>query len=297
MKLTKAVSSLQRATVPILRNLSRSVHDVAKSGFAGANVDRYNKARPSYPKEALDYIVEKVCGGKPISHVVELGAGTGKFTKVMNERLLEAGPSFCEKYWATEPSDDFRNSLADLKIPGVIVMAGTGESIAVPDNSVDVICVAQAFHWMANEKCLAEIHRALKPGGTLVLIWNAVDIRIKWLNELEEILDRRYQGGGENIPRYITQKWRVVFDKPVGKNFTELSHWTAESNTIKKSTAQDIVDRILSVSVVAMSSKEEQEKCKMEILHLLDTDPSLEGVKDGDYSLEYRTDMAYCRKI
>ena len=31
--------------------------------------------------------------------------GTGKFTKVMNERLLEAGPSFCEKYWATEPSD------------------------------------------------------------------------------------------------------------------------------------------------------------------------------------------------
>ena len=293
-----AMKALARAVVPIRQGASRSVHDVAKSGFAGANVDRYNKARPSYPQEALDHIIEGiVCGGKPLT-VVELGAGTGKFTKVMAERFQSPGPITCESYIATEPSDDFRESLVEMKIPGVAVMAGTGESIPTPDNTLDVVFVAQAFHWMANESCLAEIHRALKPGGHLIMIWNAVDIRIKWLEGLEEILDRRYQGGGENIPRYITQQWREVFDKPAAAHqFSGLQHWTAEKNTVKKSTAQDIVDRILSVSVVSMSSKDEQEKCKQEILNLLETDPTLQGVKDGDYSLEYRTDMAYCRKL
>ena len=126
-------------------------------------------------------------------------------------------------------------------------------------------------------------------------IWNAVDIRVKWLENLEEILDRRYVD--RDTPRYITQKWREVFETPSASKFSPLKIWTTSNNNVKQSSAKDIVDRILSVSVVAMLSKAEQDQCEQEILQLLATEPSLQGIKDGEYRLEYRTDVAYCSKL
>ena len=278
----------------LLRKLSnRHVHNVAMEGFSASNVERYNNARPSYPDEALNEIISKFCSNQKISRVLELGSGTGKFTKVMSPKILYE--TQCLQYLATEPSDDFRKSLNDLDLPGVTVLEGTGECIPTSDSSVDLIFVAQAFHWMANEECLREINRVLRRGGHLVCIWNAVDIRIKWLEGLEEILDKRYID--RSTPRYITQKWRDVFDTPSATKFSKLNFWTATNNNVKKSSKKDIVDRILSVSVVAMLPKADQDKCEKEILHLLETEPTLKGIQDGDYNLEYRTDLAYCSKL
>lgn len=39
---------------------------------------------------------------------------------------------------------------------------GTGQHIPLPDNSVDAVFIAQAFHWMAEPDTLDEIHRVLK---------------------------------------------------------------------------------------------------------------------------------------
>ena len=42
-------------------------------------------------------------------------------------------------------------------------MKGYGESTDLKDKTADAVIVAQAFHWMANERTLNEIHRILKP--------------------------------------------------------------------------------------------------------------------------------------
>lgn len=285
-----------RLRIPNARSLSLlncHVHNAAVAGFSASNVERYNAARPSYPHEALDHIVSTLCGTKGVSRVCELGAGTGKFTEVMAGKIIKE--TRCKEYIATEPSEDFRRALMDRGLPDVTVLEGTGESIPASDGSMDFVFVAQAFHWMANEQCLKEINRVLRQGGTLVCIWNAVDIRVKWLEKLEEILDRRYVD--RDTPRYITQKWREVFETPSASKFSPLKTWTASNNNVKQSSAKDIVDRILSVSVVAMLSKAEQDQCEQEILQLLATEPSLQGIKDGEYRLEYRTDVAYCSKL
>ena len=267
----------------------RLVHGVAKSGFAGSNVDRYNKARPSYPKKSIEEVV-RVLGD--LTQVVELGSGTGKFTQVMAPEV----PKGC-RYIATEPSDEFRASLNDSGIAGVTdVLYGTGEAIPADDDSTDGVVVAQAFHWMANESTLKETARVLKPGGRLVMVWNAIDVRVPWLDELEQILDKRYYD--KDIPRYITQNWRRAFDtKTALERFSSLEHWTVDTNYVQMSTQQDICDRILSVSVVAMLPQKEQDLCVQEIKDLLNTHPDTKDLEDGQYRLEYRTDVAHVQKI
>jgi ubiquinone/menaquinone biosynthesis C-methylase UbiE len=46
-----------------------------------------------------------------------------------------------------------------------------GESIESEANSADGVLVAQAFHWMATQTTLKEIHRVLKRNKPLILIW------------------------------------------------------------------------------------------------------------------------------
>ena len=56
-----------------------SVHEVASSGF-GAEADAYERARPSYPPDAVAWIVDAL-GIAPGRDVADVAAGTGKFTR------------------------------------------------------------------------------------------------------------------------------------------------------------------------------------------------------------------------
>ncbi|GIQ69136.1 methyltransferase domain-containing protein [Xylanibacillus composti] len=128
-------------------------------------VEVYVKYRPSYPKEALDYLYETVGlqnGGK----VADIGAGTGIFT----ELLLERG----SQVTAVEPNREMREAAASKlgHYPNLSLVPGSAEETGLPEQSVDVIVCAQAFHWFDRPAAQAEFRRILKPGGKAVLIWN-----------------------------------------------------------------------------------------------------------------------------
>ncbi|MDP8960826.1 MAG: class I SAM-dependent methyltransferase [Actinomycetota bacterium] len=137
------------------------VHEAAASGFDRAAI-AYERGRPSYPQPAIDWLVERA-GVTATSVVVDLAAGTGKLT-----RLLVASGA---KVIAVEPVDGMRRLLVDL-VPGAEVLDGTAEDIPLLSGSVDLVTVAQAFHWFDVPAALAEIHRVLCPGGQLALVWN-----------------------------------------------------------------------------------------------------------------------------
>ena len=68
---------------------------------------------------------------------------------------------------AVEPSDGFREELEDWSnsVGGAVkAVKGTGESIPMENDSIDIVVIAQAFHWMANQSTLKELHRVMKPG-------------------------------------------------------------------------------------------------------------------------------------
>jgi ubiquinone/menaquinone biosynthesis C-methylase UbiE len=134
-----------------------------------------------------------LCGnwaGGNASTVVDLGAGTGKFTKL----LVSSAPRGA-RVIAVEPVEGMRKKFASL-LPMVELLAGSAEHIPLETNWVDAVVVAQAFQWFNGIAALQEIYRALKPGGSLGLIWNATDESMDWMAKIagltghEMVIDR-----------------------------------------------------------------------------------------------------------
>lgn len=145
----------------------------------GAVAAEYDHGRPSYPAAVLDRLAA-VTGLGPGVEVLDLAAGTGKLTR----QLVDAGASVV----AVEPSAGMRERLV-ATLPGVRVLDGTGEAIPLPDGAVDLVTVAQAFHWFRTADALDEIHRVLRPRGWLALVWNEAPTTA-WSRE---VLDLRHR--------------------------------------------------------------------------------------------------------
>lgn len=129
-------------------------------------VDSYLKYRPSYPKEAVDYLYDFV-GLRPNSKIADIGSGTGIFSKL----LLEHGSDVI----AVEPNQAMRTA-AEQMLEGhsnFVTMSGSAESTGLPDQSVEFIVCAQSFHWFDRSAAQTEFRRILKPGGRVILIWNS----------------------------------------------------------------------------------------------------------------------------
>lgn len=137
----------------------------SKARFSN-RVDSYVKYRPSYPEEAIDYLYNTV-GLRHNCVVADIGAGTGIFSKL----LLERGSHVI----AVEPNREMRE--AAQKSLGeehhFRAVSGSAEVTGLPDESVDFIVCAQAFHWFDRTASRSEFRRILKPGGKTALIWNS----------------------------------------------------------------------------------------------------------------------------
>jgi len=151
-----------------------SAADLPGSEFSrsfGSVAARYAQYRPSYPDAAIDHVLD---GPKP-ERILDLGAGTGKLTSSLTGRALEVV--------AVEPDHAM---LAELSrtVQEARAMTGSAEQIPLPDGSVDVIVVGQAYHWFAHPAADQEMARVLRPGGVVGLLWNFPDRTVEWVTKL-----------------------------------------------------------------------------------------------------------------
>lgn len=197
----------------------------------GRAADVYEAARPSYPREAVDWLV-------PASarRVLDLGAGTGKLTRMLVERGLDAV--------AVDPAPEMLEQLA-RRVPGVETLVGTAEDVPLPDASVDAVTVAQAWHWVDAARAVAEVARVLRPGGTLGLVWNSRDESVGWVAELGEII------GG--TPHHT----RESLDPIVGGPFGELERWTTRWE--QELSLDGLLDLVRSRSYMIVKQEDEKE--------------------------------------
>jgi SAM-dependent methyltransferase len=134
----------------------------------------------------------RVAGLPSTASVLDLGAGTGKLTRLLVSEF--------DRVVAVEPAEEMRRLLV-AHCPDAVALSGTGQEIPVADASVDAVYAAQAFHWFDDERAVAEIARVLRPGGALVLMWNRP--AGPWqpsTNAAEKVLNERMPEDLDHIP-------------------------------------------------------------------------------------------------
>ncbi|QSF47331.1 class I SAM-dependent methyltransferase [Paenibacillus tianjinensis] len=129
-------------------------------------VDSYLKYRPSYPKEAIDYLYDFI-GLRSNSRIADIGSGTGIFARLLLERgsyVTGVEPNQAMRVAAEQMLEDY---------PNFQTSSGSAESTGLPDQSVEFIVCAQAFHWFDRLAAQSEFRRILQPGGKVILLWNS----------------------------------------------------------------------------------------------------------------------------
>jgi SAM-dependent methyltransferase len=194
----------------------------------------------------------------PGKTVVDLGAGTGKFTAY----LVKTGA----RVIAIEPVAQMRQKLVEA-LSMVEAHAGTAEAIPLPDACVDAVTCAQAFHWFASTAALKEIHRVLKPGGKLGLIWNMRDESVGWIAQLTRILNAHQA----DTPRYASGAWKRVFPFAGLSPLREDYFWHGHTG----SPEDVIINRVRSTSFIAALPADEEAKVVTQVRALIASEPSL----------------------
>src|SRR5580698_7305729 len=129
-------------------------------------VDDYVRYRPDYPPAQLDWLRD-AHGVDASWRVADIGAGTG----ISSKMFLDAGHIVI----AVEPNAAMRGAaeawLGDN--PRFHTMDGRADATTLADGSVDLVSVAQAFHWFDPAATCREFHRILRAGGLAAIYWNS----------------------------------------------------------------------------------------------------------------------------
>jgi SAM-dependent methyltransferase len=211
----------------------------------GSEAAAYERGRPSYPPEAIDWLLPP-----DARDVLDLGAGTGKLTTRLVERGLQVV--------AVDPIAEMLELLT-TSLPDTPALLGTAEHIPLPDNSVDAVLVAQAWHWFDPEQAIAEVARVLRPGGRLGLVWNTRDERLGWVKDLGEII------GHEDDPFNSSVALPGPFDD-IDRHHVEWTNYL---------TPQALIDLVASRSYCITSPAAVRTRTLDQVRELLATHPAL----------------------
>lgn len=129
----------------------------------GEVADLYDRHRPTYPQPLIDDLAALASDG---SRALEVGAGTGKATRLMAARGV--------RILAVEPSAEMAQ-IARTSTAGsgrVTVVESDFESVDLDGETFGLVYSAQAWHWIDPHRRYELARAALAEGGWLAVFWN-----------------------------------------------------------------------------------------------------------------------------
>ncbi|ORZ18779.1 S-adenosyl-L-methionine-dependent methyltransferase [Absidia repens] len=137
--------------------------------------DNYSKFRPTYSDRLYSLIYQFHKGS--FDQALDIGTGTG-------QGAIELSNRFKHVYGVDRLSEMINNA---IQKENVTYNVGSAEFLDFPDHSMDLMTVATAFHWFDQAKFFDQVHRVLKPDGTLA-VWGYYFPMIKNNDKANEIL-------------------------------------------------------------------------------------------------------------
>jgi SAM-dependent methyltransferase len=226
----------------------------------------YELGRPAWPPAVIDLVATDL-ELAPGATILDLGAGTGKLTRLLLERF---------RVIAVEPDDAMRALIPS----GAEIHAGTAEDIPLAEGSVTAVFCGESFHWFDWSRAVGEIARVLMPRGGLVLMWNRPSGGLssaEWPQGVSDALER-LRDPAPPERRYHSYAWR---DAVAGPPFEELrSSVVPNSGRIDRET---LIARIASWSQVATLADDEREAFLAEVTRHLTEETYPETVETHLY--------------
>jgi SAM-dependent methyltransferase len=224
----------------------------------------YERARPEYPPDAVAWLVDRLSIDAGAT-VLDLGAGTGKLTRALTP--------YAGRVVAVDPGPRMLDQLRRA-VPGVEAIVGEAEAIPLDDDSVDAVVCGQSFHWFRQEEALPEIHRVLRPGRGLGLIWNLRDPD----DELQKIISK--------LVASFVPHGRPPMPTSVAGLIEETSFGEVSSGAFgfeQELDADGVAARVGSISFVAAASDERKLGLERELRELV-------AARGGVVTFRYRTE-------
>lgn len=237
MEVIEVLKQLEEQQIQDMRSLSAHLKEmmnkleIPKEDLRIGNKDRftgkaevYSKYRPSYPARIIDEIEDEL-GESTYRRVADIGAGTGLFTKLLLDRGYEVV--------AVEPKKEMRE-VAEIYLEDyekIEILGSMAEDTKIAENSIDLVTVAQAFHWFDKSKFREECKRILKQDGKIALIWNSRDYNSILVRELSAVCTKfcpkfkGFSGGIDNEPEvfdnFFEEYRQVEINNPLQYNLEE----------------------------------------------------------------------------
>jgi predicted methyltransferase len=207
------------------KSVKPGVNDAFKDPDPGKFVGQFEvESREVYT--ARDKVVA-ACDLKPGMVVADVGAGTGLYTRLFAKAVGQDGQVYAVDI-APKFLEHIQKSSREAGLRNVTPVLCNPDSADLPPNSVDLVFVCDTYHHFEfPERTLASLHRALKPGGRLIV----VDfIRIpgqsrEWvLNHVragQEVVEKEIAAAGfrkaAEVKEVLKENYLVVFEKPAGR--------------------------------------------------------------------------------
>jgi SAM-dependent methyltransferase len=133
----------------------------SRERFSAAAND-YARYRPSYPPEAIDWILATT-GVASGARIADVGCGTGIATRLFAERGFDV--------IGIDPNEEMLGHARQAG--GATYLRGESTATGLPDASVDLVVSAQAFHWFEIDPTLVELRRVLRGSRWAAAFWNS----------------------------------------------------------------------------------------------------------------------------
>jgi ubiquinone/menaquinone biosynthesis C-methylase UbiE len=233
-------------------------------------VDNYVKYRPTYPAALIDFLQQRA-GLTSDTAIADVGSGSG----ILTELFLERGFTV----YAVEPNAKMREAAEKHlgEYPHFTSVNGTGEATGLPDQSVHLITVAQAFHWMDPVKTRKEFDRILQPGGHMAILWN--------LRTLDSDFDKGYEevkaqfGKDYHEIRKAHEPELTEFMKPQGLEIYYFRHQ-------QQLDLEGLKGQVLSSSYMPKEGEERYEEMMKALTALFEVNQ-----RDGEVTVTYDTKL------
>jgi SAM-dependent methyltransferase len=239
--------------------------------FTG-RADEYAKYRPRYPKALFDHLFS-IGVLKQGCVVADVGSGTGLFSEPLLERGLVV--------YGVEPNHEMRRQAeAGLaRFPNFISVDGRAENTTLPDESVDLVVAAQAYHWFDLDRAREEFRRILRECGHVCIVYNErTETASPLAQEYEALFEAYSKKDKENRER----------DRDPRELFADEGCMVFEFTNQQELDLEGILGRTFSVSYMPLKGEDGYDRVVEEV-----TSVFRRHERDGKVAIRYRT-QCYC---